>query len=118
MGFSVLTDLFSCKIGQLISPKLLITKIKMLTISLKLTYHSDKHCTVAIKGEEIMKILRIRILVWLFAISLIMPGILSAKNMALELDGSTAIEVPNSDSINPKKAITIEAWMNMKKHCR
>ena len=62
-----------------------------------------------------MKIMRIRILVWLFVISLIMPGILSAKNLALELDGSTAIEVPNSDSINPKKAITIEAWMNMEK---
>ena len=28
---------------------------------------------------------------------------------------STAIEVPNNDSINPKKAITIEAWMNMEK---
>ena len=50
-----------------------------------------------------MKILRIRNLVWLLAISLIMPGILWAKNMALELDGSTAIEVPNSDSLNPKK---------------
>ena len=26
-----------------------------------------------------------------------------AKNLALELDGKTAIEVPNSDSLNPKK---------------
>ena len=62
-----------------------------------------------------MKILSIRILVWLFAISHIMPSILWAKNVALELDGSTAIKVRNSDSVNPKKAITIEAWMNIQK---
>ena len=42
-----------------------------------------------------------------------MPCTLWAKNLALELDGETAIEVPNSDSLNPKNAITIEAWMNM-----
>ena len=62
-----------------------------------------------------MKILRIRILIWLLAITLIMPGGLFAKNLALQLDGATAIEVPNSDSLNPKEAITIEAWMNMEK---
>ena len=48
-------------------------------------------------------------------ISLIVPCTLWAQNMALELDGDTAIEVPNSDSLNPKTAITIEAWMNMNK---
>ncbi|MDE0313771.1 MAG: hypothetical protein OXM61_02625 [Candidatus Poribacteria bacterium] len=48
-------------------------------------------------------------------IGLVMPNVLSAKNLALELDGATAIEVPNSDSLNPKTAITIEAWMNMSK---
>ena len=48
-------------------------------------------------------------------ISLVFPGTLWAKNLALELDGKTAIEVPNSDSLNPKNAITIEAWMNMSK---
>ena len=48
-------------------------------------------------------------------IALVMPGTLWAKNLALELDGTTAIEVPNSDSLNPKNAITIEAWMNMSK---
>ena len=56
---------------------------------------------------------------FLFCITLVMglviPGTLWAKNLALELDGETAIEVPNSDSLNPKKAITIEAWMNMSK---
>jgi len=36
-------------------------------------------------------------------------------NTALELDGDSAIEVPNSDSLNPKTAITIEAWMKMEK---
>lgn len=36
-----------------------------------------------------------------------------AKNLALELDGKTAIEVPNSDSLNPKNEITIEVWLNM-----
>ena len=50
-----------------------------------------------------------------FVISLAMPGTLWAKNLALELDGATAIEVPNSDSLNPISAITIEAWMNMSK---
>ena len=48
-------------------------------------------------------------------IGLVIPGTLWAKNMALELDDKTAIEVPNSDSLNPKDAITIEAWMNMSK---
>ena len=48
-------------------------------------------------------------------IGLVIPSTLWAKNMALELDGKTAIEVPNSDSLNPKNAITIEAWMNMSK---
>lgn len=62
-----------------------------------------------------MRLLNILILVYLFAIGLIIPGILLAKNLALKLDGSTAIEVSNNDSINPKKAITIEAWMNMEK---
>jgi hypothetical protein len=42
----------------------------------------------------------------------IMASVLMA-NIALELDGSSAIEVPDSDSLNPKKAITIEAWMKM-----
>lgn len=51
----------------------------------------------------------------ILAIGLVMPKALCAKNMALELDGETAIEVPNSDSLNPKNAITIEAWMNMSK---
>jgi len=50
----------------------------------------------------------------LLAIDLMMPNVLMA-NMALELDGNSAIEVPNSDSLNPKKAITIEAWMKMEK---
>ena len=58
-----------------------------------------------------MKVLTILTLV----IGLVMPNVLSAKNLALELDGATAIEVPNSDSLNPKTAITIEAWMNMSK---
>ncbi len=62
-----------------------------------------------------MKNTTFRILVTLFTLNLIIPSLLYAKNLALELDGSTAIEVPNSDSINPKKAITIEAWMNMEK---
>lgn len=62
-----------------------------------------------------MRILNIRFLLWLIAICLTIHSISSAKNLALELDGSTAIEVPNSDSINPIKAITIEAWMNMEK---
>ncbi len=48
-------------------------------------------------------------------VSLIIPSTLWAQNLALELDGETAIEVPNSDSLNPKNAITIEAWMNMSK---
>lgn len=48
-------------------------------------------------------------------ISLVIPTTLWAQNLALELDGETAIEVPNSDSLNPKTAITIEAWMNMNK---
>ena len=38
---------------------------------------------------------------------------ISAKNLALELNGKTAVEVPNSDSLNPKNEITIEAWLNM-----
>ena len=46
-------------------------------------------------------------------IGLVMPCTLWAKNLALELDGETVIEIPNSDSLNPKSAITIEAWMNM-----
>ena len=58
-----------------------------------------------------MKVLFFMIL----AVGLVIPGTLWAKNMALELDGETAIEVPNSDSLNPKNAITIEAWMNMSK---
>ena len=49
------------------------------------------------------------------AICLVIPGTVWAKNLALELDGATAIVVPNSDSLNPKTAITIEAWMNMSK---
>ncbi len=57
-----------------------------------------------------MKILLCITLVSLFAV-----GPLWAKNMALELDGVSAIQVPNSDSLNPKTAITIEAWMNMSK---
>ena len=44
-----------------------------------------------------MKVMFFMILV----ISLAMPGTLWAKNLALELDGATAIEVPNSDSLNP-----------------
>ena len=36
-------------------------------------------------------------------ISLVVPtATLWAQNLALELDGETAIEVPNSDSLNPK----------------
>ena len=58
-----------------------------------------------------MKVLFFIILI----IGLVIPGTLWAKNLALELDGKTAIEVPNSDSLNPKTAITIEAWMNMSK---
>ena len=50
----------------------------------------------------------------LLAIGLMAPSVLMA-NMALELDGNSAIEVPNSDSLNPQKAITIEAWMKMEK---
>ena len=42
----------------------------------------------------------------LFFITLIIglaaSGTLWAKNLALELDGATAIEVPNSDSLNPQ----------------
>ena len=57
-----------------------------------------------------MKILLCITLVSLFAV-----GPLWAKNMALELDGVSAIQVPNSDSLNPKTAITIEAWLNMSK---
>ncbi|MYC78439.1 hypothetical protein F4X10_21975 [Candidatus Poribacteria bacterium] len=57
-----------------------------------------------------MKVLFFFILV----IGLVISGTLWAKNLALELDGATAIEVPNSDSLNPKTAITIEAWMNVK----
>jgi len=52
--------------------------------------------------------------VMLLAIGLMMPSVLMA-NMALELDGSSAIEVPNSDSLNPTTAITIETWMKMEK---
>ena len=52
---------------------------------------------------------------FILVIGLVVPGTLWAKNLALELDGKTAIEVPNSDSLNPKDAITIEAWMNMSK---
>ena len=62
-----------------------------------------------------MKFLFFLTLVSLFAIGLVMPGTLGAQNLALELDGATAIEVPNSDSVNPKTAITIEAWLNMSK---
>lgn len=62
-----------------------------------------------------MKVLLFLTMVCLFAIGLVMPGMLWAKNLALELDGATAIEIPNSNSVNPKTAITIEAWMNMEK---
>ena len=37
----------------------------------------------------------------------------NAANVALQLDGKTYIEVPDSESLNPKKALTIEAWMKM-----
>jgi len=50
----------------------------------------------------------------LLVTGLMAPSVLMA-NMALELDGDTAIEVPDSDSLNPKKAITIEVWMKMEK---
>lgn len=56
-----------------------------------------------------------RVLLYIIMIGFVLTGTLFAKNLALELDGSTAIEVPNSDSLNPKTAITIEAWMNMSK---
>lgn len=49
----------------------------------------------------------------MFVNCVVLPTVGWTQNLALELDGSTAIEVPNSDSINPKTAITIEAWMNM-----
>lgn len=51
----------------------------------------------------------------LAASSLIVPSGLIAKNMVLELDGNSAIEVPNSDSLNPKKAIMIECWLKPEK---
>jgi hypothetical protein len=51
----------------------------------------------------------------LLAIGLMLPSALMA-NTALELDGSSAIEVPDSGSLNPKKAITIEVWMKMEKN--
>jgi len=37
----------------------------------------------------------------------------NAANIALQLDGKTYIEVPDSESLNPKKALTIELWMKM-----
>ena len=46
-----------------------------------------------------MKVLFFLILI----IGLVMPGTLWAKNLALELDGKTAIEVPNSDSLKSQK---------------
>ncbi|MEC9257044.1 MAG: LamG domain-containing protein [Candidatus Poribacteria bacterium] len=48
-------------------------------------------------------------------IALIFLGLTAsnAANIALQLDGKTYIEVPDSESLNPKKALTIEAWMKM-----
>lgn len=50
-----------------------------------------------------MKLMKTQILSLLFVISILLPRVPLAKNLALKLDGSTAIEVPNNDSINPKK---------------
>jgi len=65
------------------------------------------------KGGNVMKILFF-LAAMLLATGLMVPSVLMA-NMALELDGDSAIEVPDSDSLNPTTAITIEAWMKMEK---
>ncbi|HIB92175.1 TPA: LamG domain-containing protein [Candidatus Poribacteria bacterium] len=39
----------------------------------------------------------------------------TASNIVLKLDGETYIEVPGSESLNPKNALTIEAWLKPEK---
>ena len=59
-----------------------------------------------------MKTLLHSMSITLTVLSLATSNIL-ATNMALQLDGKTYLEVADSKSLNPKKAITIEAWMKM-----
>ena len=59
-----------------------------------------------------MKVLLYSVNITLAVLSLTTSNILAA-NMALQLDGKTYLEIADSKSLNPKKAITIEAWMKM-----